>query len=87
MNHMGFIVSIPLGIFFGYIAYQISLKNQFLSYLFAILPYSIFFWLSFENRDLWGHYRAIAFFATAVASLFCFVKRKIDKKRVKNANG
>lgn len=83
---MGFIISIPLGILLGYFAYKIHLKNQLLGYLFAITPYSIFFWLSLEDREVWGRYRAVAFLATAISSLYCFVKRKVDEKKTRNSD-
>lgn len=81
---MGFIISIPLGIILGFIAYRISLKSQVLGYLIGLLPYSIFFFLTLEDREAWGHYRAVAFLATVIASIFCFVSRKITER--KNGN-
>lgn len=75
------ILTIVLGIVLGYLAYKISLRNQLLGYLVAITPYSILFFLSLENRDMWGHYRVIALFTTIIASIFCLIKRLIDKKR------
>ena len=79
--NMGFIISIPLGIILGFIAYRISLRSQTLGYLIGLLPYSIFFFLTFEDREIWGHYRAIAFFATIIASLFCFISRKLSVRK------
>lgn len=81
---MGFIISIPLGVILGFITYKISLKSETLAYLVGILPYSIFFFLTFEDREAWGHYRAIAFFATIIASMCWFTISKLAKR--KNGN-
>lgn len=79
--NMGFIISIPLGIILGFIAYRISLRSQTLGYVVGLLPYSVLFFLTFEDREMWGHYRAIAFFATVIASVFCFVSRKLSERK------
>lgn len=83
--NMGFIISIPLGIILGYLVYKISLKNQLLAYLIGILPYSIFYFLTLENKENdWGHYRAIAFFATIIGSIVWIVISKCNER--KNGN-
>ncbi len=79
---MEVLVFIPLGIIWGYIMYKI--KSEFWGYLFGIFPYLTFFLLSIDNREIWGHYRAIALLATLVASLTCFIFRRINTK--KNGN-
>lgn len=48
---MEFILAIPLGILLGCILYKIGDKRPTLTYLVGILPYSVFFWLTWEDRD------------------------------------
>jgi len=79
---MEVLIFIPLGIIMGYIMYKIS--SEIWGYLFGIFPYFIFFVLSIHDREIWGHYRAIALLATAVACLFCFILRKLSAKRIVN---
>ena len=73
------LIFIPLGIIMGYIMSKI--KSEFLGYLFGISPYLIFFLLSIDNRDVWGHCRVVALLATFVASLSCYILRSLQKEK------
>jgi len=75
MQGLQVLIFIPVGIVMGYIMYKI--KSQFFGYIFAIFPYLTFFLLSIQDREEWGHYRAVAFLALAVSCLVCFTLRKL----------
>lgn len=75
------LIFIPLGLVMGYTMYKI--KSEFWAYIFGITPYLIFFLLSIDEREVWGHSRVIALFATAVACLYCFIARKIKESKEK----
>jgi hypothetical protein len=79
MQGLQVLIFIPVGIIMGYIMYKI--KSEFIAYLFSIFPYATLFWLSLEDREKWGHYRAIAFFALAVSCLVCFCLRKLTERK------
>lgn len=55
--NMEVLIVILIGLIMGYIMYKI--KSEFWGYLFGISPYLIFFILSINNRDVWGHYRIL----------------------------
>lgn len=63
-----------------------KIKSEVLGYLFGIAPYLIFFLLSMDNQEIWGHYRVIALLATAVACLFCFISRKLAGRKNRSAS-
>lgn len=78
---MGFILAIPLGIFLGWILYKIGDKRPTLTYLVGILPYSIFFWLTWEDRDFWGSYRIAALFGSALALIIWKTLDALSKQK------
>jgi hypothetical protein len=81
---MGYLLIIPLGIILGFFIYKIRLVSQRLGYLFGIFPYSILFWLSGDNQEFWGHYRAAAFLATIIATVICIlIERKMKVTNLK----
>jgi hypothetical protein len=76
---MIYLLAIFFGVFLGLILSKIGSHRNILSYVVLILPYTIFFWLSLENRDLWGIYRIAAIIATFIAIGVWKVKEVYEK--------
>ncbi len=77
---MAIILSIPLGIVLGWILYKIGDKHPTITYLIGVLPYSIFFWLTWDDRDFWGPYRISALLGSILAIIICKTLNVTNKK-------
>ncbi len=82
---MIYLLSIPLGILFGLLLDKIGAHNRF-SYIISVLPYSIFFWLTWEDREFWGPYRIAALIGSLIACVVWRIKEKHHDKNLKMKN-
>ena len=80
---MTIILAIPLGIILGWILHKIGDKHPTITYLIGILPYSIFFWLTWDDRDFWGPYRISALFGSILAIIIWKTLDALSKKHWK----
>lgn len=78
---MAFVLAIPLGILLGWILFKIGDKHPTITYLVGVLPYSIFFWLTWEDRDFWGPYRIAALGGSIIAIIFWKMLESLSKKK------
>lgn len=77
---MVLLFAIPLGILLGWVLYKIGNRHPTITYLIGILLYSIFFWLTWEDRDFWGPYR-IASLLGSILGLFIWKMLELLAKR------
>ena len=69
--------------FFGLLLYKIGKRHTRLAYFIGILPYSILFWLTWEDPSYWGSYRAMAAIGTIVAAIVWGTARYSEKMKSK----
>ena len=69
--------------FLGLLLYKIGKKHMRLAYFIGILPYSILFWLTWEDSNYWGPYRAMAAIGTIVAAIVWGIARYSEKMKSK----
>lgn len=83
---MTIILAIFIGIIFGWILHKLRDIHPTIWYLIAVFPYSVFFWLTFDDRNFWGPYRISALFGSVLALIIWKILGTKIKKKLKHKN-